>query len=152
MRYTQGQIRELLSIPVETFRAWRSALPTLGRHRGHGPTFTPGDLVAVAIVSELVQVFGLRIGAVASRLNPPLAACHGLSWPALEECWLVLEAEGGRLVEADGVALRHDGKPSFIIGCAAIIERLRDRLAEAELEAVQTSLPFPPAVVVGARG
>lgn len=152
MRYTQGQIRELLSIPVETFRAWRSALPALARHKGHGPTFTPGDLVAVALVSELVQVFGVRIGAVASRLNPPLEACHGLSWPALEECWLLLDAEGGRLVQADGVALRPDGRASFIIGCAAIVQRLRGALAEAELEVAQGSLAFPPAVVAAARG
>lgn len=152
MRYTQGQFRELLSVPVETFRAWRSALPALARHKGHGPTFTPGDLVAVALVSELVQVFGVRIGSVANRLNPPLEACHGLSWPVLEECWLVLDAEGGRLVQADEVALRPAGRGSFVIGCASIVERLRSGLAAAEVEVAQGSLPFPPAVISAAGG
>jgi hypothetical protein len=73
MRYTQGQVRDLRDIPVETFRTWREMLPALGRHRGHGPTLTPGDIVSLAVIAEIVRDYGIKIGTVATRLSEILA-------------------------------------------------------------------------------
>ena len=65
VHYTPGQLRTVARIPVETFRHWKKALPPLRRDRGHSPCFTPGDLVAVAVVRTLSNDLGLRVSEVA---------------------------------------------------------------------------------------
>lgn len=152
MRYTQGQIRELLAIPVETFRTWREALPALSQHRGHGPTFTPGDVVAMAVIAEIVRVYGVRIGTVDERLNQVIEMCHGRSWLALESCCVVVDAVSAKVASAD-VVMRHAFEATtLVVPCAPVVGRLRGSLVAAEVEDAQGRLQFPPSVVATRRG
>ena len=100
MRYTQSQIRELLSISVDALRTWRAAIPALAAHKGHAPSFTPGDVVAIAIVAELVKDFGVRVGTVGGRFDQLFRECRGKSWLSLESCIALIEADSIRLVDA----------------------------------------------------
>ncbi|ESZ11302.1 hypothetical protein NKH89_12255 [Mesorhizobium sp. M0923] len=152
MRYTQGQIRDLLAIPVETFRTWRDALPVLAQHRGHGPTFAPGDVVAMAVIAEVVRGYGVRIGTVSERLNKVVEACHGLSWLTLESCYVVIDTDTASVSSADAIRLREIGATALVIPCAPIVKRLRGSLIAAEVDGAQGHLQFPPSVVASGLG
>jgi hypothetical protein len=135
VRYTQGQVRQLLGLSVEGLRAWREAVPALGRHKGHAPTYTPGELVAFAALVVLTRDFGLRISALSERANNLVELCQGLSWVALEPLAIEIGAGEVRL-------RRHDARDAvppepaiFTALCAPLIAGLRDGLHEPDLQA-----------------
>lgn len=147
MRYTQSQIRELLSISVDALRIWRDAIPSLASHRGHAPTFTPGDVVAMAIVAELVRDFGVRVGTVGGRLDQLFRECRGKSWLALETCIAMIEADGFRLVDAGAHPRPSPDASTLCVPCAPIVSRLRSALTATEAEMAQGYLQFPPTAI-----
>lgn len=144
MRYTQSQIRELLSISIDALRVWRDAVPSLANHKGHAPTFTPGDVVAVAILAELVRNFGVRVTVVSDRVDQLFTACHGKSWLSLESCVVLFEADAIRLVEADDPRHLLPAKPVIYFPCAPIVARLQAALVATEAHLNQGHLQFPP--------
>lgn len=147
MRYTQSQIRELLSISVDAFRTWRDAIPALALHKGHAPSFTPGDVVAMAIVAELVRDFGVRVGTVGDRFDQLFKECRGRSWLSLENCVALIDGESFRLVDVNLTRQRSPDASTLYIPCAPIIARLRSVLTATEVDQVQGHLQFPPTSV-----
>ena len=147
MRYTQSQVRELLSISVDAFRTWRDAIPALAAHKGHAPSFTPGDVVAMAIVVELVRDFGVRVVAVGGRFDQLFRECRGKSWLALETCVVMIEADSIRLVDAGAPARMSPVASTLYVPCAPIVARLRVALTATEAEMAQGYLQFPPTAV-----
>ncbi len=147
MRYTQSQIRELLSISVDALRTWRTAIPALAAHKGHAPSFTPGDIVAMAIVAELVSDFGVRVGAVADRFDDLFRECRGRSWLSLETCVALIQADSIRLVDA-GTSMRLSPNASNLcVPCGPIVLRLQSALTATETELDQGYLQFPPTAI-----
>lgn len=149
MRYTQSQIRELLSISVDAFRTWRDVIPALTMHKGHAPSFTPGDVVAMAIVSELVRDFGIRVGSLGNRFDLLFRECRGKSWLSLESCVVLIEVDTIRLVDPHAPRQQSPGTPTLCVPCAPIVLRLRSALTATEAEQVQGYLQFPPAAIGG---
>jgi hypothetical protein len=146
MRYTQSQIRELLSISVDAFRTWREAIPALAVRKGHAPSFTPGDVVAMAIVAELVRDFGVRVGTVGGRFDQLFRECRGKSWLALETCVVLIEADTIRLVDA-GAPSPSPGAATLCVPCAPIVSRLQSALTATEADLAQGYLQFPPTAI-----
>lgn len=147
MRYTQSQIRELLCISVDAFRTWRDAIPALAAHKGHAPSFTPGEVVSMAIVAELVRDFGMRVGMMGERFDQLFKECQGRSWLSLENCVALIEADNCRLADAS-LAHRHLLDASTLcVPCAPIIARLRSALTATEVDQMQGHLQFPPTSV-----
>ncbi len=151
MRYTQSQIRELLSISVDAFRTWRDAIPALALHKGHAPSFTPGDVVAMAIVAELVRNFGVRVGTVSGRFDQLFKECRGRSWLSLESCVALIEADNFRLIDANAAHRRSPDTSIISVPCAPIIGRLRSALTASEIDQAQGYLQFPPTSVAKQR-
>lgn len=151
MLFTQGQVRTLLEIPFETLRRWRENIPALARHKGHAPTFTPGDVVALALISDLVAQYGVRPNALATALNQLVEACHGCSWVMLESCVVVFGGSSVRLLRGDDP--RRDVGEGLVLSipCRPLIERLRTRLVDVEPEGVQPALQFPPVPIRAQR-
>jgi len=148
MRFTQSQIRELLSISVDALRTWRDAIPALANHKGHAPTFTPGDVVAMAIVAELVRNFGIRVGSIGERLDQLFGECRGKSWLALETCVVLIEAENIRLVDAVAPSRPLPDTSIVCVPCAPIVSRLQAALSATEADLAQGYLQFPPTAIV----
>lgn len=144
MRYTQSQIRGLVSISVDDLKTWRKAIPALASHKGHAPTFTPGDVVAMAVVAELVHDFGLRIGTLAGRLDSLFKLCHGRSWLSLENCSVLIGTSTIRLIDAGAPIGRVHEMTTIVVPCAPIVTRLQSILASTEAETAQGYLHFPP--------
>ncbi|WP_058249050.1 MULTISPECIES: hypothetical protein [Roseobacteraceae] len=147
MRYTQSQIRELLSISVDAFRTWKTAIPALASHKGHAPSFTPGDVVSLAIVAEMVRDFGMRVGTMGNRFDQLFSECQGRSWLSLENCVAMMEADNCRLVEISLVQRQPLEVSTHCVPCAPIIARLRSSLMAVEVEQAQGHLQFPPTSV-----
>lgn len=152
MRYTQSQIRELLSISVDAFRTWRDAIPALASHKGHAPSFTPGDVVSLAILAEMVRDFGMRVGTMGDRFDQLFSECRGRSWLSLENCVVLMEADNCRLVEASLVQRRPLEVSTHCVPCAPIIARLRSALTAVEVDHAQGHLQFPPTSVATQSG
>jgi hypothetical protein len=147
MRYTQSQIRNLLSISLDAFRAWRKVIPALSLHKGHAPSFTPGDVVALAIIAELVGDFGLRVGVAADRLEKLFGECRGKSWVSLENSIILIGTDDIFLIEGDVLSRKMIGSTMICMPCAPIIMRLRSALAATELEDAQGHLQFTPTLL-----
>lgn len=144
MRYTQGQVRDLLNVPVETLRRWRDGLSVLARHKGHGPTFSPGDVVALALTADLVNIYGVRVNTLAARLDELFELCHGCSWLTLESCVIVISADETRMLQADDPRRDVADGTVLSIPCRPIVQRLRTKLISAEIGDPQAQLQFRP--------
>ncbi|MBM7321943.1 hypothetical protein JS562_02040 [Agrobacterium sp. S2] len=147
MRYTQSQIRDLLSISVDAFRTWRDAIPALAVHKGHTPSFTPGDVVAVAIVAELVRDFGVRVGTIGGRFDQLFRECRGKSWLSLEACVALIEADSIRLVDAATFTRPSPDASTLCVPCRPIVSRLQSALTDTEADLAQGYLQFPPTAI-----
>lgn len=147
MRYTQSQIRELLSISVDALRTWRDAIPALATHKGHAPSFTPGEVVAVAIVADLVRDFGIRVGTVGDRFDQLFRECRGKSWLSLENCVALIEVDSIRLVDAGAPARPSPDASTLCVPCGPIVSRLRSALTATEADLAQGYLQFPLAAI-----
>lgn len=147
MRYTQSQIRELLSISVDAFRTWRDAIPALAVHKGHAPSFTPGEVVAMAIVAELIRDFGVRVGTVGDRFDQLFRECRGKSWLSLENCIALIEVDGIRLVNTEVTDRPTPDTSTLCVPCSPIVSRLRAALTASDIDQIQGHLQFPPTAV-----
>jgi hypothetical protein len=147
MRFTQSQIRELLSISVDALRTWRDAIPVLATHKGHAPSFTPGDVVAMAIVAELVRDFGVRVGTIGGRFDQLFKECRGKSWLSLETCVALIEADSIRLVDAGTSTRPSPDASTLCVPCGPIVSRLRSALTASEADFAQGCLQFTPTAI-----
>ncbi|MEW5997868.1 MAG: hypothetical protein A4S12_09985 [Proteobacteria bacterium SG_bin5] len=150
MRYTQSQVRGLISISVDDFKTWRKLISALAAHKGHGPTFTPGDVVALAIVAELVRDFGIRVGTIAAQLDRLFADCHGRSWVSLESCVVLLKVDEVQLTDEAAAQGRLSEQTTIAVPCGRIIARLQSALTDSEADTAQGYLHFPPTSLTGA--
>lgn len=149
MRYTQSQVRGLISISVDDFKTWRKVIPALAAHKGHGPTFTPGDVVALAIVAEFVRDFGIRVGTIAAQLDRLFTDCHGRSWLSLESCLVLFKADDVQLTDAAAPQRQLGKRTTITVPCAPIIARLQSALTDSEAGTTQGYLHFPPTSLSG---
>jgi DNA-binding transcriptional MerR regulator len=147
MKLTPGQLRELLGLTQDAFRHWKRALAPLKDRNGYRPCFTPGDLLAVAVVKALTEDAGVRVGALSSIAEELFRVCNEASWPALERSTLLLDlSEQGITVLAETQPVRAAGTAIYV-ACRPIVARLRERvLSEGGVEPQQI-LHFPPTVV-----
>lgn len=151
MNFTPGQAQEILGLSRATFRHWKGTLPPLAGRNGYGPCFTPGDLLALAVVKVMTDDIGIGVShlyGIAARL---FEHCQRGSWANPERSTLVIELERGRVnsfleaqpISPDAIAIVLPWRP--------IIAALRERLLMEKVEPPQGTLKFPPAVVADER-
>ena len=144
MRYTQGQVRDLLDISVDAFRVWREAIPALAVHKGHGPTFTPGEIVALATLADVIQDFGVRVNSIRQQCDDMFLACRGMSWQSLKNCVVTINSDTFRLVIMDNPREPLWEQPMICVPCAPIVDRLQGALMASGEQLSQRQLRFPP--------
>ena len=91
MHYTPGQLRDTVGISKETFRHWKRVLPALSSGRRHAPSFSPGDVLATAVLHRLTETCGVRIGHLADVATGIFDICNQTSWDVLANRILVLD-------------------------------------------------------------
>ena len=90
MKYTPAQAQETLSLSPATFRHWKTALPPLSGRNGYSPCFTPGDLLAMAVVKTLTEDIGIRVGNLRGLAIELFGHCSQ-PWAGLERAVLVID-------------------------------------------------------------
>lgn len=93
MHYTPGQLRETVGLSKETFRHWKRVVPAFSGRRGHAPVFSPGDLLASAILRQLTETCGVRIGHLGDLAASIFDICNHTSWESLSDRILFIDLE-----------------------------------------------------------
>ena len=140
MRYSQGQARHLLDLPVETLRHWRKVLPPLHAKHGRAASFAFSDLIALGVLKRMSDTFGIPIGRMADASVALFDECETLRWNALATAAFTFDGQTGRIIEVG--ALPFD-EPNLILPLQPILTELRGRLLQ-EGSDDQPSLQFPP--------
>jgi hypothetical protein len=128
-------------------RHWRKVLPLLAERRRHAK-LSAGDLLALAVIRELVRVAGINSSAVAPYAASLFAICNSRPWHSLAQSRVQIEGEVAKLVSANSPAPVVSG-PVISIQLSHIIEHLVDRLEARSAE--QIELSFPLSAVSGRR-
>jgi hypothetical protein len=149
MRFMPSQVKGALGRTEETLRHWRKSFSSLKGKRGYAPCFSPGDLLALKVVTQL---HGLGIGV--RQLKPVAAdlfkACSQGVWSSLEDKVLVFD---GQIMEV--VTIGDEGrwaqKVRIAIPLKPLIEQLQQHLSEEEVRPAQPEIVFPPLGVARGR-
>jgi hypothetical protein len=149
MKLTPGQIQEILGLSRAAYRHWKEALPPLEGRNGHGPCFSLGDLLAMALIKTLTEDAGVKVGALSAVAAQLFEQSGRQSWAGFERTVLVLELSSVRVeFLADGHVLPSE-QVSILVPCGRIVADLRERLLDDAEEAQQGTLRFSPTIVRG---
>jgi hypothetical protein len=148
MKFTPGQVQETLRLSPAAFRHWKNALPPLGGRNGYSPCFSPGDLLAMAIVKSLTEDIGIRVGNLSGLAIPLFEHCSRNSWTALERLALLIRPLSGSVTSVPEAQLPTQDEPTIVLALRPIIAELRARLLLEQQENTQETLRFPPTALV----
>jgi hypothetical protein len=152
MKFTPGQVRETLQLSQATYRHWKRTLAPLEGRNGYAPCFTPGDLLAIAIVKALTEDAGLHVGSLQKVAAELFNHCGQASWAGLERLALVIEPMTPQVTsipETNSLPLR---RLAIVLPYRPIITTLRERLLMEQLDVPQGTLRFPPTALVSNHG
>jgi hypothetical protein len=149
VHYTPGQLRSVARIAPETYRHWKKTLSPLRRDRGHSPCFTPGDLVAVAVVRTLSGELGMRVSLLTAIADPLFELCNSAPWPTLERGKLLIDLPQGRVEYRPELPEKPIDGLTIVIPLRPIVMQLRDQLLTANESPEQQTLLFPLTAVPG---
>lgn len=152
MRYTQSQVRELLGIPLQTYRYWAALIPHLSSRAGKGSLFTTGDILGLALTKEACTSLGLAVGQVTGGLEDIFGILNSAPWPTGAGCVLMLSMGKARFVTVAELAQEPWLEAAtLLVPCAPIMEELRARLlpGDAVLTKSQKTLPLFGAIAGG---
>ena len=91
LHYTPGQLRDTVGLSKETFRHWKRVLPAFSPGRGHAPSFSPGDVLASAILRRVTETCGVRIGYLTDVATKIFDICNQTSWDVLANDILIVD-------------------------------------------------------------
>jgi len=150
MKFTPGQIQDILGLSPATFRHWKKELPPLRGRNGYTPCFSPGDLLAIALIKTLTEKVGISV----SRLNglaADLFSHLSQSWAGLERSVLVIEPNRHQVSTFSETQMRSCDALTISVPLRPIIAALREHLLLEQPEDKQKTLRFPPSAVGGTR-
>jgi hypothetical protein len=152
MKFTPGQVREILKISQDTYRHWKGTLPPLAGRNGYTPCLSPGDLSAMAAIWALTEDAGIRVGSLRVAAGGLFEHCDRDSWAALERSTLVIELSRGRVVSVPETQPPPATEEiAVVLPCRPIIAALRERLLMEQADTPQGALRFPPTALANAR-
>lgn len=151
MKFTPGQVQDMLGLSPATFRHWKKGLPPLRGRNGYTPCFSPGDLLAIALIKTLAEEVGVNVSRL-SGLAIDLFRHLSQPWAALERSILVIEPTRHRVsTTPEAQTIGVFDTLTIAIPLRPIIASLRERLLLEKPEDQQETLKFPPSAVGGAR-
>ena len=134
MRYTPGQVRQVIGIPQETLRHWRSVLPSLAGLKGHAPVFRPGQLLGLAVVRVLVEDMGLSVGTLKTVDREIFEICGSPQWVRLARGYLLVRPTDGSAKFLDTLTDADVKQASILLPLDRIVTSLREALLEVGSE------------------
>lgn len=129
MRYTQSQVRELLELPVQTYRYWAASIPHLASRTGKAAVFTASDLLGLALVKEACTTMGLSVGSFRVGINHLFTGLDEMSWPSTDEAVLVLTNDTAEFTTLAQLASGQLHGTTLLVPCGQIMDMLRTLLS-----------------------
>lgn len=149
MRYTPAQLKEALEITEETLRHWRKSFSPLKGKRGYAPCFSPGDLLALKVVTQL-HGLGISVRQLKPVATDLFGVCSQGVWSSLENKVLVFD---GQIMEV--VTVGEEGawaqQTRIAVPLKPLVLQLQQRLSGEEVRPAQPEIVFPPLGVVQGR-
>lgn len=96
MQYTPGQLRDTAGLSKEAFRHWKRVVPAFCSGKGHSPTFSPGDVLASAVLRRLTEVCGIPISHLTCVTDRIFEICNNTSWNTLKDRILIIDLSSQR--------------------------------------------------------
>jgi hypothetical protein len=146
VKLTPAQFREALGISQETLRHWRKALPMFQGRNGHAPAFTPGDLVAGAVVKLLRDEWGISVSAFADQSVALGEALNHHPWSKLSASVLHLSLTKKTCIISERANDPSLDTPTLSIPLAPLVEQITSALWQGQDQS-QPPIYFPPVAV-----
>lgn len=149
MRYKPEQVRNLVEITEETLRHWRKVLSPIKNRKGYQPCFTAGDILALRVVREFVDVLKADVSLLAPIAEDLFVICGSGNWSQLERSWLMFVPSEKR-IELKDISDEMDPKRLAVaLPLDRLIVELHERLMADDDTPMQGLLRFPPYSVDG---
>lgn len=104
-----------MGLSKEAFRHWKRVVPALANGRRHAPSFSTGDVLASAVLRQLTDTAGVRIGHLSEIAPAIFDVCNASSWEVLQDQHLVIDLHKHSCVAAHDMALPVGG---LVVVCA----------------------------------
>ncbi len=147
MYYTPGQLRGTVGLSKEAFRHWKRVVPAFANGRGHAPSFSSGDVLASAILRQLTDIIGVRIGHLSEIAPAIFQVCNASSWDALQNKSLVINLQEHSCVAVDDHSVPV-GELVVVCALAPLVKTLHFDLLNSNAQSRSKALP---PVAVGER-
>ena len=144
MRYTPGQVRQIVGVSQETLRHWRSVLGSLDGVRGAAPSFRPGQVLGLAVVRWIIEEVGLSVGALKGAEQQIFEVCGSEQWGQLARGYLLVKPVENEARFVADVSEDMIGRGALLVPFAPILAGIREALFNVSPEEDQKSFPFPP--------
>ena len=144
MQFSQAQLRHTLGISVETFRHWKRVLPPFAARRRYTPRFSPGDLLAAAVLQQLTEVCGVRVGFLPAVSEALVDAFNAHAWAALDGKTLIVDFHKGTCEIVTSAGEPFGQAMMIVCPLAPIIDTLRTSLSRSRPTVPQHTLLRPP--------
>jgi hypothetical protein len=139
MFFTPGQLRGSVGLSKEAFRHWKRVVPGFANGRRHAPSFSPGDVLASAVLRRLTDAAGVRIGHLSDIAPAIFKVCNVSSWELLQHKFLVIDLQAGTCVAASDSS-RPVGDLLVVCALAPLVKALRFNLLDSGVPSAGT--PF----------
>lgn len=140
MYYTPGQLRGTVGLSKEAFRHWKRVVPAFANGRGHAPSFSSGDVLASAILRQLTDIIGVRIGHLSEIAPAIFQVCNASSWDALQNKSLVINLQEHSCVAVDDHSVPV-GELVVVCALAPLVKTLHFDLLNSNAQSRSKALP-----------
>lgn len=144
MKFTPSQALELSNVPPQTLRYWKAHLKPLAQRRGHAPSYTRGDLLALIVIRRLVQDFKMDVNAVIPYAEELFQLCQVTRYHQVSTV-LAFTLDSVTMLNELSPVLNID-IPTIVFPIHVAVQELNTRLNDQEQEP-QLQLGLPPVAV-----
>jgi hypothetical protein len=147
MQFTQGQLREVLGISVETFRHWKRLFPPFAERRPYKSGYSIGDLLAAGILHRLTDRCGVRAGHLAKISKTIVEICNANTWAVLEEQALQIDIQCNRCRLARRPQDDYTSDVTIVCPFRAVMSVIQEGVERIAPAATQRNFGFRPVPV-----
>lgn len=151
MKLTLGQVRGALQLSQDAYRHWKKVLLPLANRNGHKPSFSHGDLLALAIIKSLTDKIGVPVGDLDAVARSLFEQCAQEPWARFEKLVAIVQPQNGSLSFLPDTEVAPITLATIIIPCEPLVATLRMALMAEQAEEPQGALRFPLASVTTDR-
>lgn len=131
MYYTPGQLRGTVGLSKEAYRHWKRVVPAFANGKGHAPSFSPGDVLASAVLRKLTDTIGVRIGHLSEIAPAIFRVCNRSSWEELSGKYLLIDLQEHSCVAVNDPS-RLDADLLVVCAMDPLIKSLRSDLLSGQ--------------------